>query len=364
VANSGSVPVHGTIAGVTDILRVDPSTPDPSAIARAAACLRDGGLVAFPTETVYGLGVHALDRDAVRRLYAAKGRPAADPLIVHVGSLEDVSRLVSQLPEVVGVLAQRFWPGPLTLVLPRSVVVPDEVTAGLETVAVRIPAHPIAQALIRQAGVPVAAPSANLFSRPSPTQASHVLEDLDGRIDLVVDGGSTRIGVESTVLDLTAEAPRILRPGGVTIDQLREVLPTVHAFERAASDGPMLSPGLLEKHYSPRAPLTLYVGDGDAPLRRLVADIGDLIRDGARVGVLVSAEDRMRLPSNRSLTVVDLGPRGRLDVVATRLYAALRELDQAGVDRILAADIPERSGLGTALHDRLTRAAAGRITRS
>jgi L-threonylcarbamoyladenylate synthase len=346
---------------VTAVLSVDPVAPDSSAIARAAQCLRDGGLVAFPTETVYGLGVHALDRDAVRRLYAAKGRPAADPLIVHVASLEDVRPLVSELPDVFNVLAKRFWPGPLTLVLPRSSAVPDEITAGLDTVAVRVPAHPVAQALIRQAGVPVAAPSANLFSRPSPTQASHVLEDLDGRIDLVVDGGPTRIGVESTVLALTGPVPVVLRPGGVTLDALRPLLPDVSAATSIGKDGPMLSPGLLEKHYSPRAPLTLYVGDGDAPIRQLLADVDDLLRDGARVGVLVSANDRERLPSNRSLVVVDLGPRKRLDIAATRLYAALRELDRAEVDRILVADVRDRSGLGSAIHDRLTRAAAGRI---
>ena len=189
---------------MTDVIRVSPDNPDPAAIARAAECLRRGGLVAFPTETVYGLGVNALDREAVRRLFAAKQRPANDPLIVHVTSIDSIAALASRVPDVVETLGRRFWPGPLTLIVPRSPQVPDEVTAGLATVAVRVPLHPVARALIDAAALPVAAPSANLFSRPSPTLASHVIDDLSGRIDLVVDGGPTTIGVESTVLDLTS----------------------------------------------------------------------------------------------------------------------------------------------------------------
>ena len=345
---------------VTTVLRVDPADPDPSAIARAAACLRDGGLVAFPTETVYGLGVHALDRDAVRRLYVAKGRPASDPLIVHVSSHHDLQRLVSSVPETVALLATRFWPGPLTLVLPRAAAVPDEVTGGLDTVAIRVPAHPVAQALIRASGVPVAAPSANLFSRPSPTQASHVLEDLDGRIDLLVDGGTTAIGVESTVLDLTNSHPVILRPGGVTLDELRALIPDVRST--AAGQAPMRSPGMLEKHYSPRAPLTLYTGAASSAFARIMADAERLIRtEGARVGLLLWSEERTRVNDSASHVVIDLGPRDRLEIAAARLYAALRELDRTDVDYILAMDAAGHQGLAEAIRDRLTRAAAGRI---
>src|SRR5262245_53819191 len=209
---------------MTDIIQVAPDNPDPAAVARAAECLRRGGLVAFPTETVYGLGVNAFDRQAVLRLFAAKQRPANDPLIVHVASIDSIARLASHVPTSVARLAQRFRPGPLTLILPKSAQVPDEVTAGLPSVAVRVPLHQVARALIEAARVPVAAPSANLFSRPSPTQASHVIDDLDGRIDLVVDGGATTIGVESTVLDLTGDTPTVLRPGAVTIEMMRKVI--------------------------------------------------------------------------------------------------------------------------------------------
>jgi L-threonylcarbamoyladenylate synthase len=331
-------------------------------IARAAECLRDGGLVAFPTETVYGLGVHALDRDAVRRLYAAKGRPASDPLIVHVSSRDDVHRLVSREPEIVDELARRFWPGPLTLILPRSAAVPDEVTAGLDTVAVRVPAHPVAQALIRAAGVPIAAPSANLFSRPSPTQAAHVIDDLDGRIDMVIDGGSTTVGVESTVLDVTRGTPVILRPGGVTLDALRAVVPGVRASTVTGGDAAMPSPGLLEKQYSPRAPLTLYTGDMSKARTRVRADAERLIRtEGARVGLVVYSEDRDASLGTAEALVMDLGPRTDLEIAAARLYAALRDLDRAKVDRILALDVTGEGGLAAAIRDRLTRAAAGRV---
>jgi len=223
---------------VTTVLRLTPDCPEPDLIADAAACLRRGGLVAFPTETVYGLGVAAFDAAAVRRLFAAKGRPAEDPLIVHIASLDALAALVSARPPAVDALAARFWPGPLTLVLRRSTLVPDEVTAGLDTVAIRVPAHPVAHALLAAAGIPVAAPSANLFSRPSPTRAGHVLEDLDGRIDLVLDGGRTQVGVESTVLDLSGDVPEVLRPGAVTLEMLRPLLPDVRMRAAGVVHGP------------------------------------------------------------------------------------------------------------------------------
>jgi len=356
---------------MTDVIRVSPENPDPVAIARAAECLRGGGLVAFPTETVYGLGVNALDRTAVQRLFAAKQRPATDPLIVHIGSIESLPALVARVPPSAATLADRFWPGPLTLVLSRSAVVPDEVTAGLNTVAIRIPLHPVARALISAAAVPVAAPSANLFSRPSPTQASHVLEDLNSRIDLIVDGGATTIGVESTVLDLTPEIPIVLRPGAVTLEMLREALGDVRVFPDTGRDAPtetgaaMPSPGMLEKHYSPRASLTLYEGESTAVLPILVAKAHNELANGRSVAIIAVEEDADGLAAlalDQRVHVRTLGSKDAPATVARTLYATFRELDTLGVNVILVRGFPA-GGLGTAVQDRLRRAAAGRIVR-
>jgi L-threonylcarbamoyladenylate synthase len=352
----------------------------PGSIGRAAACLRSGGLVAFPTETVYGLGAYALDPDAVRRLFAAKGRPANDPLIVHALSFDEVADLLGDDLETgpysrVRRLAARFWPGPLTLVVPRSSRVPDEVTAGLATVAIRVPAHPVARALLEAAQIPIAAPSANLFSRPSPTRAEHVLQDLEGRIDMLIDGGPTEVGVESTVLDLTRDAPTILRPGAITIEMLRHLLPNVRAAadvavnpfehevsgvrgEPEASLTAMPSPGLLSKHYSPKAPLTLY--EGPRAVERLAGVVSEAILRGQEVGVVVVSEHAERFAA-MGVRVADLGPSDDFAAIAARLYAALRELDTPAVDAIFALGIAGGEGLGAALRDRLRRAAAGRI---
>ena len=372
---------------VTEVIRVDSVSPDDDAIARAAAIIRNGGLVAFPTETVYGLGAHALDRDAVKRIFDAKGRPSTDPLIVHVASFDALAPLTRDVPALAATLAGRFWPGPLTMVLPKSALVPDEVTAGLATVAVRVPVHPVARALILKAGVPVAAPSANLFSRPSPTSAAHVLEDLNGRIDAILDGGTTTFGVESTVIDLSGATPTILRPGAVTLAALRQVT-AVAAPDALATVGEpagaregaqrflnettltsglesaMPSPGMLEKHYSPRAPLTLYTGSSDDAFNTLLADARRLRDQGIKsVGILAPTDALQRLPSGHDYITADLGSRAELETVALRLYASLRQLDAASVDVILATDVPADEGLGAAIHDRLTRAAAGRIRR-
>jgi L-threonylcarbamoyladenylate synthase len=328
---------------VTTVLQISPDRLDADAITAAAMCLRNGGLVAFPTETVYGLGVAALDARAVRRLFEAKGRPADDPLIVHVADASGLDALVAGRPAIVEALAARFWPGPLTMVLRRSRLVPNEVTAGLDTVGIRVPSHPVAHALIAAAGIPVAAPSANLFSRPSPTQAAHVLEDLDGRIDMVLDGGPTQVGVESTVLDLSGDVPLVLRPGAVTLDLLRPLLPDVQMRDGDASGGPQRSPGLLTRHYSPRAPLTLYEGDAERVRERIQDDAAAARAAGRRVGLLEPDED--------------------VAAMAARLYAMLREFDAAGVDEIFARLPPATGGLAHAVADRLRRAAAGRIVR-
>jgi L-threonylcarbamoyladenylate synthase len=342
---------------VTEVIHIDRQHPEPAAIAKAADCLRRGGLVAFPTETVYGLGAHAHDRDAVRRLFAAKQRPSNDPLIVHIAGVDEIRALASQVPPAAAALAERFWPGPLTVVVSRAASVPLEVTAGMDTVAVRVPAHPVAHALLAAVRLPIAAPSANLFSRPSPTRASHVLADLDGRIDMVLDAGPVDIGVESTVVDLTTVPPTVLRPGAIGVELLRDVLPDVQLRTKAvaSSDAPLPSPGLLSQHYAPRTPMTLYPRTPSAGPESFVAHVREVLATGKRVGVLATTEDASLL---RSLPVVlaELGSEAEADAVAARLYAALRELDASEVDVILSHDFPTDVGLWRALRDRLRRA--------
>ncbi len=351
---------HAHPGFMTDVLRLDPHTPDAHLIRRASERLRAGGLVAFPTETVYGLGAHALDDQAVERIFTAKQRPMSDPLIVHVAASADIPPLVARLPAAVEPLAQRFWPGPLTLVLPRGVAVPAVVTAGLDSVALRIPSHPVAQALLRDAALPVVAPSANLFSRPSPTTAVHVLDDLEGCVDIVLDAGPTDVGLESTVLDLCLTPPLVRRRGVVSLEQLRTIVPDVEVRDRAIDHMPTPAPGMLPRHYAPKTPLTLYVGDSAAARARLRQDAQAAAAAGVRVGVLVSSADASRLAALPA-RIIPFGPENDPRTVAARIYAALRELDRAGLNRILARDIPGAEGLVPAIRDRLVRAAGGRV---
>jgi L-threonylcarbamoyladenylate synthase len=332
----------------TEILRIDPATPDADAIARAAAVLRGGGLVAFPTETVYGLGANALNAAAVRRVFAAKGRPANNPLIVHAADEVGARAVAGAWPEAAGRLAARFWPGPLTLVLPRGADVPDEVTAGGPTVAVRVPAHPVARTLIQAAGVPVAAPSANRSARLSPTTAAHVLRDLDGLIEMLLDAGPTAGGLESTVLDLTAVPPRLLRPGLVGPAEIEQVIGCIARPGPVASEPPGLlrSPGLLRRHYAPRTPLEWVADSGRARVEALC-------REGRRVGWLTFAVEEGPLPAEVTAVVMPADPVR----YAARLYAALHTLDGAGLDR-LVVELPPDEEAWLAVRDRLRRAAA------
>ncbi len=343
----------------TRIFTVDPQQPQADAIAQAAETLRQGGLVAFPTETVYGLGANALDSAAIDRIYRAKARPTSDPIIAHIYTLAQLDTLAIDIPAAARQLAARFWPGALTLVLKRHPNVPPNIAAGLATVAVRMPAHPVARALLAATDLPVAAPSANTFTRPSATTAAHVLEDLRGRVDIVLDGGPTTIGLESTVLDLTADTPVVLRPGGVVMEDLQTVLPQVQLAPRyLGTDERSVSPGQMLKHYAPRAVLTLYTGSRQAVLSAMQQATREHITAGRRVGVLVTDEDRAAF---HGLALVEaLGPRDDLPAISHRLFAGLRSLDALNVDVILASDFGQ-AGLGAALWDRLLRAAEGRV---
>jgi L-threonylcarbamoyladenylate synthase len=337
----------------TPVLLVDPAAVSPRAepVTRAAEVLRRGGLVAFPTETVYGLGANARDAAAVARIFEAKGRPANNPLIVHVAGVEDLGPLVRGWPEEAARLAARFWPGPLTLVLPRGPAVPDVVTAGGPTVAVRVPAHPVALALLRAAGAPVAAPSANRSSRLSPTRAEHVLADLDGRIDLVLDGGPCPGGIESTVLDLTVTPPRLLRPGLIEPGALKEVVgPVAHPGTPSGVEAaPLPSPGMLARHYAPRTPLVCVEGDG----RELVEALSE---GGSRIGWVTWFSTGG--PSDRPLPgVVHMQLPADPAGYAAGLYHALHRLDRQGLDHLVVA-LPPDTDEWLGVRDRLRRASA------
>lgn len=334
---------------------------DAKYIKDAGNIIAAGGLVAFPTETVYGLGANALKGPAVKRIFQAKGRPADNPLIVHVADPAEVEQM-AHLNDTAIKLMQTFWPGPLTLVLPKKPTAPDEVTAGLDTVAVRMPSHPVALALIKAAGVPIAAPSANLSGRPSPTTVWHVLEDMTGKIAGVLDGGSCQLGVESTVLDVSDGTPTILRPGGVTAEQLQPVLGVVNydpALEnhRPKGDIKPRSPGVKYKHYAPKAEVILLEGSVAAVVDQTRQLLNQYQATGKRVGLLTSAENVSQYNGALTLTY---GSRQNPATAAAGLYASLREFDRLGVDIIIAEGIPD-TGLGRAVMDRMRRAASGNI---
>ena len=331
------------------LIRIDPRAPDAHLLAPAADALRRGRLVAFPTETVYGLGAYALDPLAVARIYAAKGRPAYNPLIVHVADVEAARPLAGHWPDAAERLAAAFWPGPLTLVLPKAYSVPDAVTAGLPNVALRVPAHPVAHALLGLAGVPVAAPSANRSTQVSPTTAEHVVRGLGDRVDFVVDGGPCPVGIESTVVSLAGARPTVLRPGTLSVDELRAVVPDVVAASAdpaGDSRAARPSPGMLDRHYAPRATVRVLPADArDAAIRTAAGEVDA----GRRVGgiLLEDAKDRridpvMRMPDDPA-------------AYAARLYAALHAMDDAGCDVVVVDPVPPGAAWD-GVRDRIRRA--------
>ena len=328
---------------------------DAADLAEGGRLLRMGGTVAFPTETVYGLGANAFDECAVKKIYAAKGRPSDNPLIVHIADVKMLKTLAAEIPAGARELMDTFWPGPLTLIFPKAEEVPKSVTGGLDTVAVRCPADVTARQLIAEAGVPVAAPSANLSGKPSPTTFRHVQEDMLGRVDAIVKGTDAPVGVESTVLDLSGEVPVLLRPGAVTLEQLKKILGEVEVAT-AVRDGEVpKSPGLKYKHYAPKADVYILKGSLDAAAAFVKAAAGQ-----RKIGMLVFdefAEVFARIPG---LFVLSLGGQRNPSEAAHRLFSALREMDAAGVAVVYAPEIPE-SGMWLAVRNRLYRAAAERI---
>ncbi len=321
----------------------------------AAAILRDGGLLGIPTETVYGLGANGLDPAAVRRIFAAKGRPQDNPLILHVPEVSWLERYCHHVPDTAYTLAEKFWPGPLTMILPRREIVPDEVTCGLDTVGMRCPSHPVTLAIIRVAGVPVAAPSGNLSGRPSPTCAAHMLEDMDGRIDAIVDGGACGVGVESTIIDLTASVPRLLRSGGLPLEALREVLGEVEVDKAviaplAAGEKPK-APGMKYRHYAPKAPVTVVAGESRRAARYIREKMGE------HTGV-ICFDEYISLFSGG--VVEPIGSFQDKAEQARRVFDALRAFDGTDVTEIFA-QCPGDAGLGLAVANRLKKAAGFQI---
>jgi L-threonylcarbamoyladenylate synthase len=351
------------MAILTQIVKIDPVKIQDSKLMSCAESLRSGGLVAFPTETVYGLGANALMPDAVKAIYEAKGRPQDNPLIVHVSCIEEVFPLVLELSDKVRMLMERFWPGPLTLLFPRSKVIPDVVTAGLPTVAIRMPDHPVAQRLIHLAKVPVAAPSANLSGKPSPVTFEEVYADLNGRVHYIVDGGPSGIGVESTVLDVSGDTPIILRPGGLGKEELESVLGHVEVAGSYKGSTPPC-PGMKYRHYAPKGQVMLAHGTRDQQRLAIVSSALKEALSGRKVLILGSTEnlknyERLKELYPHYVEVVELGSVQDLSRVASRLFSSLRFADQIEASMILSESFPTQ-GLGLAIKNRLEKASGGR----
>ena len=328
----------------------------------AGAVLKEGGLVAFPTETVYGLGGDALNKESSRKIYAAKGRPSDNPLIVHICKWEDIYPIVSEVSEEAKKIAEAFWPGPLTMILPKSDLVPYETTGGLDTVAVRMPSHKVAQKLIEYAGGYVAAPSANTSGKPSPTQAKYVAEDIDGKIEMIIDGGEVGIGLESTIIDLTVTPPQILRPGFITQEMLSEVLGDVETdvtILSADSGQAPKAPGMKYRHYAPKGDLTIVIGPQEKVVEYINSEVAKALLAGEKTGVIGTEEV---LDKYHAQVVKSVGSRDDELSIGRHLYTILREFDDENVTRIYSESF-ETEGFGQAIMNRLLKAAGHKVVR-
>ena len=330
----------------------------------ASEILRKGGLVAFPTETVYGLGGDALQKDASKKIYSAKGRPSDNPLIVHIADGDALNVLAAEIPEKAWILAEAFWPGPLTIILKKKCIVPDETTGGLDTVAIRMPSHPAALRLIKESGIYIAAPSANTSGRPSPTTAAHVMEDMNGRIDMIIDGGPVGIGIESTIVDLTGEVPTILRPGFITKKLLEELIGPVEIDKAILTPDPKMrpkAPGMKYTHYAPKGKLTIVEAEDANDYEKIAAHINKLTGEASSDGkkaVVITTEKHKSMYSCEN--IITLGDTQQSPTVAARLYSALRECDDIGADVIYSESF-EDNEIGGAIMNRLLKAAGHRI---
>lgn len=343
----------------TIIRKVDENCIDEKIMKEAGALLKAGALVAFPTETVYGLGANALDAKAAAKIYAAKGRPSDNPLIVHIADMEGLKLITEEIPEAAYQLADKFWPGPLTMVLKKSDAVPYGTTGGLDTVAVRMPSHPIALEMIRYGGGYIAAPSANTSGRPSPTLASHVLDDMNGIIPMILDGGAVGIGIESTIVDLTEGVPTILRPGFITKEMLEEVVGEVQIDKGLSADSktPPKAPGMKYRHYAPKADLMIVEGAREAVIEKINALVQENESKGVRTGIIGTEETISRYPSG---IVKSMGTRRDELSISSHLYSILREFDESDAEIIYSESFSE-GAMGSAIMNRLLKAAGHKI---
>lgn len=344
----------------TEIVKIDEEQIDQEAIARAGEILKRGGLVAFPTETVYGLGGDALNENSSRLIYAAKGRPSDNPLIVHITNMEALKKIVTEIPPAARKLAERYWPGPLTMIFHKSSAVPLATTGGLDTVAVRMPSHKTARAMIDAAGGYIAAPSANRSGRPSPTVARYVIEDLDGLVDMIIDGGEVNIGLESTIIDLTGEVPTILRPGYVTQDMLTETLGLVDVDRTildANSHQAPKAPGMKYRHYAPKGNLSIVEGEPERVVSYINERISVLQKEGRKTGVIATDETAARYHGD---DIKSVGSRRDEEVIARHLFRILREFDDDNVE-VMFTESFETAGIGQAIMNRLLKAAGHQV---
>lgn len=344
----------------TEMIKINPMAIDGEVIARAGDILKRGGLVAFPTETVYGLGGDATNPDASHRIYRAKGRPSDNPLIVHITNMKALDEIAAQVPPAADILAERFWPGPLTMIFQKNDKIPYETTGGMDTVAVRMPSDPIARALIDASSGYVAAPSANTSGRPSPTRAEHVAQDLTGKIDMIIDGGPVHIGLESTIVDLTEEVPMILRPGYITLEMLRRELGEVRVdpgLIAADSDRKPKAPGMKYRHYAPHADLKVVEGETGAVVQKINSLCEELAGEKKRVGIIATEETKDQY---RQGIVISIGERDDEEAIARHLYGSLRQFDELGVDAIFSESFAA-AGMGQAIMNRLLKAAGHQV---
>lgn len=342
--------------------KIDRNYPDKAIISKAGDIIKDGGLVAFPTETVYGLGANGLNSNAVNKIYAAKGRPSDNPLILHISSKYDIFPLVKNVTPLAEKLISTFWPGPLTLIFEKSSIVPSCITAGMDTVAIRFPTDKIALAVIKQSGVPIAAPSANLSGKPSPTKAIHVKADLYGKIDMILDGGDTEFGVESTVVDVRGEIPIILRPGAITKEMILDLTGDVKIDEavlkKPNNDLKPMAPGMKYKHYSPKAKIIIVKGNPENVATQISKLSREYIAMGKRVGIMTTEQNRHMYSQNANIFVV--GDGENMNTVASNLFKIFREFDSMHMDIVYSESFSD-DGIGAAIMNRLEKAAGYNI---